>query len=98
MFQIWIILCYHNDNELQVGERYTPEDELVIDVLNYTNHPMFNISAGPIGGGDLAVYYVDEEPPRKPGAVQKGKLYPACLPSKLHKSQIGLFAGEITFS
>ena len=78
---------------LQVSERFTPEDEVVLTVLNYTNHPLFNITEGPIGGHDIAVYMVDEEPLTKPGAVKKGKLYPACLPSRAHKSNRGVFAG-----
>ena len=60
----------------------------------YTNHPLFNITEGPIGGHDIAVFFVDEEPLTKPGAVQKGKLYPACLPSKATKGKRGIFAGR----
>ena len=83
--------------ELKVSERFTPEDEVVLTVLKYTNHPLFNITEGPIGGHDIAVFEVDEEPLKAPGAVQKGKLYPACLPSKAHKSKQGIFAGKFIF-
>ena len=80
---------------LQVSERFTPEDEVVLTVLNFTNHPLFNITEGPVGGHDISVYMVDEGPLRKPGAIKKGKLYPACLPSRAHKSVRGLFAGLV---
>ena len=78
---------------LQVSERFTPEEEVVLTVLNYTNHPLFNITEGPIGGHDIGIYFVDDEILRKPGVIRKGKLYPACLPSKAHKSNRGIFAG-----
>ena len=80
---------------LQVSERFTPEEEVVLPVLNYTNHPLFNITEGPIGGHDIGVYFVDDEILRKPGVIKKGKLYPACLPSKAHKSKRGIFAGNV---
>ena len=89
------VLCCHDRWELQVSERFTPEDEVVLTVLEYTNHPLFNITEGPVGGHDIATYVVDEEPLEKPGTVQKGKLYPACLPSKAHKSKRGIFAGKL---
>ena len=84
---------------LQVSERFTPEDEVVLTVLNFTNHPLFNITEGPVGGHDISIYKVNEEPLRKPGAIKKGKLYPACLPSRAHKSIRGIFSGSfILFS
>ena len=89
------VLCCHDRWELQVSERFTPEDEVVLTVLEYTNHPLFNITEGPIGGHDIATYVVDKGPLEKPGTVQKGKLYPACLPSKAHKSKRGIFAGKL---
>ena len=79
---------------MQVSERFTPEDEVVLTVKKYKNHPLFNISQGPIGGHDIAIFFVDEAPLRKPGVVQKGKLYPACLPSKANKGVKGIFAGR----
>ena len=32
-----------------VSERLSLEDEVVLEVTGYLNHPMFNISVGPIG-------------------------------------------------
>ena len=81
--------------ELQVSERFTPEDEVVLTVIKYINHPLFNITEGPIGGNDISIYVVDEAPLKKPGTVKKGKLYPACLPSRAHKNRLGLFAGKL---
>ena len=46
----------------QISERLTLEDEVVLTVLKYTNHPKFDVTAGPIGGSDIAVFYVKEEP------------------------------------
>ena len=78
---------------LQVSEIFTPEEEVVLTVLNYTNHPLYNMTEGPIEGHDIAVYVVDEEPLNKPGTIQHGKLYPACLPSTAHTNSRGIFAG-----
>jgi len=75
-----------------VAERFTPEEEVVLTVLEFKNHPLFNVVKGPVGGHDLSVYFVDDKPLRN-GAVQKGKLYPACLPSKTQKNQRGIFSG-----
>ena len=47
---------------LQVSERFTLEDEVVLTVLKYTNHPKCDVTAGPIGVSDIAVFYVKEEP------------------------------------
>ena len=58
------------------------------------NHPKFNVKKGPIGGSDVAVLYVDEEPLKKPGVIAEKKLYPACLPTK-DKKKRGIFAGKI---
>jgi hypothetical protein len=71
---------------LQVSERFTPEEEVVLTVVNYTNHPLFNITQGPIGGYDLSCIHVDDAPLKKPGIIQQGKLYPACLPTKAKKN------------
>ena len=45
------------------------------------------------GGHDLAVYYVNDSKLAEPGVLQRRKLYPACLPSILHKNQRAIFAG-----
>ena len=89
------MLCRHDKCQLQVSERFTPEDEVVLTVIKCTNHPQFKITEGPRGGHDISTYVVDEELLKKPGTIQKGKLYPACLPSKAHKSMRGVFAGRL---
>ena len=67
---------------------------MVLDVTGFTNHPNFNISTGPIGGYDISTYKVDDTPLQEEGVVAPSKVYPACLPSKLHKSDHGIFAGR----
>ena len=79
---------------IKVSERFTPEKEVVLTVKKYKNHPKFNVKKGPIGGSDVAVLYVDEEPLKKPGVIAEKKLYPACLPTKAKKKR-GIFAGKI---
>ena len=39
------------------------------------------------------MYNVNDSKLSQPGVLQRRKLYPACLPSILHKSNDGLFAG-----
>ena len=90
-----------------VSERLSLEDEVVLEVTGYINHPEFNISIGPIGftdyliefhniyvfqfagGHDIGIYFVDDTKLAKPGVLQRRKLYPACLPSILHKDRDG---------
>lgn len=82
------ITCSEWDNS-QVSERFTLEDEVVLTVLDYKNHPNFNITAGPIEGSDIAVFYVTDEP-------KLGNLTPACLPTRKYKTNVkprGVFAG-----
>ena len=57
------------------------------------SYPQFNITVGPIGGFDIATYTVNDTLLHQEGVVAPGKVYPACLPSKLHKSSRGIFAG-----
>ena len=45
-----------------------------------------------VGGHDISVYFVNDTKLTKPGALERGKLYPACLPSILHKDDRGIFA------
>ena len=78
---------------MQIEERFSPEKEVILDVVSYNNHPQFNITVGPIGGFDIATYNVNDTPLLQEGVVAHGKVYPACLPSKLHKSNRGIFAG-----
>ena len=76
-----------------IGERLSVETEVVLQVLNYTNHPQFDIKKGVIAGSDISVYFVDDEPLKKEGVVKKGKLFPACLPTKAHLNKRGILAG-----
>ena len=73
---------------IQVSESFTPEEEIILPVLKITNHPLFNISEGPIGGYDVSVYMVNDT------ALREGRLTPACLPSLAHKSNRAIFAGQ----
>ena len=45
------------------------------------------------GGFDVSIYFVNDSKLSEPGVLQRRKLYPACLPSILHKNNDGLFAG-----
>ena len=45
------------------------------------------------GGHDISVYFVNDSKLAEPGVLQRRKLYPACLPSILHKDECGIFAG-----
>ena len=77
-----------------VSENLTPEVEVVLTVLGYTNHPDWSVEAGPLGGADIAVYQVDPAPLEQPGVLQPGKVWPACLPSRAHASVTGVFTGK----
>ena len=46
-----------------------------------------------LGGNDIAVYFVNDSKLKQPGVINKEKLYPACLPSKVHKNNRGILAG-----
>ena len=77
-----------------IGERLSVEREVVLEVTNYTNHPDFDIRRGVIAGGDISVYFVDDEPLKEEGVLTKGRLYPACLPTKAHHvDRRGVLAG-----
>ena len=76
-----------------VSENLTPEVEVVLTVLGYTNHPDWSVEAGPLGGADIAVYQVDPAPLEEEGVLQPGRVWPACLPSRAHSSGTGVFAG-----
>ena len=75
---------------MQVSESFTPEKEIILPVLKLVNHPLFNISEGPIGGYDVSVYMVNDTALRS-GEV--GRIVPACLPSMAHKRNRAIFAG-----
>ena len=54
-----------------VSENLTPEVEVVLTVLGYTNHPDWSVEAGPLGGADIAVYKVDPAPLEEEGVLQR---------------------------
>ena len=76
-----------------ISERLSLESEVVLQVISYTNHPQFDIKRGVIEGSDISVYFVDDEPLTKEGVLEKGRLYPACLPTKAHLNNRGILAG-----
>ena len=65
----------------EVPEQLTVEEEVVLTVLKFTNHPQYNSSKGPEGGYDVAVYHVDDIPLLAPGVVSLASgIWPACFP------------------
>ena len=67
----------------EVPEQLTVEDEVVLTVHKFTNHPQYNSSKGPEGGYDVAVYHVDDTPLKAPGVVSLASgIWPACFPKE----------------
>jgi len=52
------------------------ETDYIVDIKEIVRHPDYDNVKGPIGGSDIAVFKVDEEP------LQKSNLTPACLPTE----------------
>ena len=79
----------------EVPEQLTVENEVVLTVLNFTNHPQYNSSKGPIGGYDVAVYKVDDSPLQTPGVVSLASgIWPACFPKEEYVDELpGLVSG-----
>ena len=50
----------------EVPEQLTVDNEVVLNVVSFTNHPQYE---GPIGGYDLAVYKVEDSPLRAPDVL-----------------------------
>ena len=66
-----------------VPESETEEEEIVVSVTAFANHPQFEAdddkgsqTGGPYKGYDISVYHVDDRNLR----LEEGKLWPACLP------------------
>ena len=53
----------------EVPEQLTVQKEVVLNVVSFTNHPHYNVSKGPVGGYDIAVYKVDDSPLQAKGTV-----------------------------
>ena len=67
----------------EVPEQLTVQNEVVLNVVSFTNHPKYNPSKGPIAGFDLAVYKVDDSPLREPDVVSfDSGIWPACFPKE----------------
>ena len=78
-----------------VPESETEDEEVVITVTGFANHPEFQVgdkrsgTDGPYKGYDISVYHVDDKNLR----LEKGKLWPACLPRFLDDLDQAFFAG-----
>ena len=66
-----------------VPESETQDEEIVLTVTAFANHPQFEAdddkgsqTGGPYKGYDISVYHVDDRNLR----LEEGKLWPACLP------------------
>ena len=76
-----IVCRVHNVGPVPESET-EDEDEIVLTVTGFANHPEFEASdkgsqtSGPYKGYDISVYHVDDKNLR----LEKGKLWPACLP------------------
>ena len=79
----------------RVPEELTAENEVVMDVMSFVNHPQYNQSEGPIGGYDLAVYKVDDSPLQAPGVVSfSSGIWPACFPKDSYVADVpGVVSG-----
>jgi hypothetical protein len=71
------IVCGEHDID-DVPEAISLEVEVVLDVLEFSNHPKYSQTDGPIHGHDIAVYHVNDT--ELQGMVKPGFIYPACLP------------------
>ena len=67
----------------QRPEVYIPNDEVVLDIVEIINHPDYSPEKGPLHGGDIAVYKVNET--QMTGKLERKKLYPACLPRSTYE-------------
>jgi hypothetical protein len=78
----------------EVPELLSIEDEVILDVVSFNNHPEYEATLGPIEGFDLAIYKVDDTPLRGPGVVSRTAIWPACFPKKSYlEDEPGLLAG-----
>ena len=67
-----------------VPESETEDEEIVVSVTSFANHPDFEVGGegsrsftdGSYKGSDISVYHVDDKNLR----LEEGKLWPACLP------------------
>lgn len=79
----------------EVPEQLTVQKEVVLNVLSFTNHPEYDLSKGPVGGYDIAVYKVDDSPLQAKGVVSLASgIWPACFPKETYvKGVPGVVSG-----
>ena len=96
------IVC--NEYSLMIKpEADSEEEEVVLYLDRITNHPSYSPGTpadtganmkGPYAGGDIAVYHLKGESKQKlKAAMEKKKLWPACLPKKSYTNKGGIFGG-----
>ena len=79
----------------EIPEQFSFENELVLNILNITNHPAYDPQLGPIGGNDIGVYHVDIKPLCDRNGVKQGDIYPACLPRSSYQENEAVLAAWI---
>ena len=77
----------------EAPEQLTPEEEVVMEVSSFTNHPLYDPAKGPIGGYDLAIFKVKDSPLRQYGAMSRRGIWPACFPKKSYMEAPSILAG-----
>jgi len=80
----------------EVPEAFSFENELILDVIRFTNHPSYDPGEGPVGGFDISVYHVDSGPlcarNKEKGLNEGDDIYPACLPKSKYESNEAILA------
>ena len=89
------VVCGSRSIADEVPEQLTVENEVVLNVVSFTNHPQYDPSLGPIGGFDLAVYKVEDSPLQAPDVVSYDSgIWPACFPKEAYVEKVpGVVAG-----
>ena len=78
----------------EVPELLSEAEEVVLDVVSFSNHQQYDPTKGPINGYDIAVYKVDDQPLRASGVVSRTTIWPICFPKKEYLEGVpGILAG-----
>ena len=78
----------------EVPELLSEAEEVVLNVVSFSNHQQYDPTKGPINGYDIAVYKVDDQPLRASGIVSKTTIWPICFPKKDYLAGVpGILAG-----
>ena len=91
-----VIVCGEYDIEVK-PEEVSNETEVVLPIKKIVNHPQFapNNQEGKVQGQylghDISIYHVDDK--NLENEMERGKLWPACLPRRNYSSKRGEFAG-----